>query len=102
MSTVPSSPADRQKIKMALEAMTASMDRIAAEKEHMKDVIDKLKEEHAMEPKTTRKMAKTMYDRSYSDLQQENEDFELLYEAIVENMSVSGDDGGEENDDTSI
>jgi len=91
MSTVPSSPSDRQNIKVALEQITASMDRIAAEKDHIKDVFGMLKEKFEIQPKISRKMAKTMYDRSYSTLQQENEDFELMYESIVEGMITSNE-----------
>lgn len=84
--TPPSSPADRQKLKLALEQITDSMARQDAEKEHIKEVIATIKEKFEMEPKLTRKMAKTMYDRSFDTLQQENQEFEDLYETIVEGM----------------
>ena len=86
--TPPSNPADRQKLKLALEQITDSMACAAAERDHIKEVIDMIKENFEIDPKQTRKLAKTMYDRSFTDLQQENEDFELLYEAVVEGMSV--------------
>jgi len=96
--TPPSNPADRQKLKLALEQITDSMARTASEREHIKEVIDMIKENFEIDPKQTRKLAKTMYDRSYSDLQQENEDFELLYEAVVEGMSVPDNDEDDEED----
>ena len=86
---VPSSPADRQKLKLALEQITDSMARMDAEKEHIKEVITTIKENFELDPKHIRKMAKTMYDRSFADLQQENEDFELLYESVVEGMAAT-------------
>ena len=86
---VPSSPADRQKLKIALEQITDSMARMDSEKEHIKEVITTIKENFELDPKHIRKMAKTMYDRSFADLQQENEDFELLYESVVEGMAAS-------------
>jgi len=94
--TPPSSPADRQKLKLALEQITDSMSRQEAEKDHIKEVITMIKEKFEIEPKHTRKLAKTMYDRSYADLQQENEDFELLYESIVEGL-VSNQDVDEDD-----
>ena len=89
--TPPSNPADRQKLKLALEQITDSMARAAAERDHIKEVIDMIKENFEIDPKQTRKLAKTMYDRSFTDLQQENEDFELLYESVVEGMAVVSD-----------
>lgn len=65
------------------------MARQDAEKDHIKEVITMIKENFDLEPKHIRKMAKTMYDRSFADLQQENEDFELLYESVVEGMAAS-------------
>ena len=87
--TVPSSPADRQKLKLALEQITDAMTRQDAEKEHIKEVIAMVKEKFEIDPKYTRKLAKTMYDRSFADLTAENEAFEELYEVIVEGMAAS-------------
>lgn len=95
---VPSSPADRQKLKLALGEIVDSMTRQAAEKDHVKEVITTIKETFNLDPKYIRKMAKIMYDQSFSDLQQENEDFELLYESIVEGMNAD-DDNDDDNDD---
>ena len=86
---VPSSPADRQKLKLALEQITDAMARMDAEKDHIKEVITMIKETFELDPKYIRKMAKTMYDRSFADLQKENEDFELLYESVVEGMNAA-------------
>ena len=64
------------------------MARQDAEKDHIKEVIDMIKENFDLEPKITRKLAKTMYDRTFSEIQQAHEDFEILYETIVENANI--------------
>jgi len=96
---VPSSPADRQKLKLALEQITDSMARMDAEKDHIKYVITMIKENFELDPKHVFKMAKTMYDRSFADLQQENEDFELLYESVVEGMAAASGPAAPEADE---
>ena len=96
---VPSSPADRQKLKLALEQITDSMARMDAEKDHIKEVITMIIENFELDPKHVRKMAKTMYDRSFADLQQENEDFELLYESVVEGMAAASGPAAPEADE---
>ena len=96
--TVPSSPTDRQKLKSSLQELVDSMTRVAAEKDHTKEVISVIKENFDLDPKYIRKMAKIMYDQSFSELQQENEDFELLYESIVEGMNAGAAEEDEDED----
>lgn len=90
--TVPSNPKDRESLKAALVEITDTMTMMDSLKEKKKDIVDMIKETYELTPKTINKMAKTMYDRSYQTLQQENEDFELLYESVVEGASVDSDE----------
>lgn len=98
MSIVPSSPTDRVALKQALEEITNSMTRADAERDHIKEVIDMIKTKFEIEPKITRKMAKTMHARNFADHQTANEEFELLYESVVENMIVVPDVADDDED----
>lgn len=83
-ATVPSSPADRQKFKTMLVEMTNAMQRADDEKESIKEIANAAQEQFSVKKKTVMKLARTMYKRNYADLQAENEDFETLYETLIE------------------
>lgn len=82
-TTVPSDPSERQKLKQMLSEMTHCLQRADAEREQMKEICDEAYTQFNIAKKTINKLARTMYKHSYADLQQENEDFEFLYEALV-------------------
>lgn len=81
---VPSNPADRQKLKTMLVEITKSYLRIDAEKDLIKSSLEDAQEKFGIKKKLINKLAKTLYNNSYADLQAENEHFELLYETLVE------------------
>ena len=89
MSIAPSSPTDRQKLKTMLTEMTHCLARMDAEREAKKEIAAAIKEEFELAPKLINKLASTMYKRNYADLQQENEDFEDLYETLVEGKKTA-------------
>lgn len=82
---VPSSPTDRAKIKKMLGEVSNSFTRIAAEKDLIKETITDLSKEFEIPKRTLNKMAKIYHKQSYSQEQQEFEEFEQLYENIVDN-----------------
>jgi hypothetical protein len=86
---IPSSPADRKKLKLALTEMTYALQRIDDEKSAMKDISEDTAEKFALPKKLINKLARTMYKRDYDSLTQENEDFELLYETLVEGNKLA-------------
>ena len=86
--TAPSNPADRQKLKNALVEMTNCMARMDAEKEAKKDIATKIKEDFDIKPAIANKLATVIYKQNYADLQAEQDDFELLYETLVEGRKV--------------
>lgn len=83
MSNVPSNPADRKKLKAILAAMTHSMQKIDDERDAMKELVAAASRDFDIPKKLINKLGKTMYKRTYADIQTENEDFELLYETLV-------------------
>jgi energy-converting hydrogenase A subunit M len=81
---VPSSPADRQKMKMMITEMTHCMQRIKDEQSALKDIAAEVAKQFDVPKKQVTKLAKTWFKRDYSDVQAEHEDFETLYESILE------------------
>ena len=78
------SPEDRKLLKGMIVEMTHSLERIEGEKEQIKDIAESAKSKFDISPKLVKKMARTMFKHNYADLQSENDDFELLYETIIE------------------
>jgi len=85
---IPASIDDRKKMKAMLAEMTHCMQRADDEKESQKEIAAEIFRQFNIPKKTINKLAKTMWKRNYADLQAENEDFELLYETLVENKTV--------------
>ena len=85
--TIPSNPADRQKLKSMLVEMTNCLQRMGDERESVKEIAALAEEEFGIKKKVVNKLARTMYNHNYADLQSENEHFEFLYETLVEGRS---------------
>jgi len=83
-SGVPSlSPEEIKKIIDAVEVINDSMTRVAAEKDLVKDTVNKIHEETGFPKKLLRRIARTHYNRSFEMDLQENRDFESTYETIA-------------------
>lgn len=88
---IPSNPKDRDKLKGMIAEITNCMLRIDGEREQMKEIITDAAEKFEIDKKLVRKIATTMYKANYADLQAENEEFELLYETLVEGRRVDAE-----------
>ena len=86
---VPSSVSDRKSLKIALTEMTYCLQRMDDERSAMKDINDTIHEKYGLPKKLVSKLARTMYKRDYANITQENEDFELLYETLVEGNKLA-------------
>lgn len=84
MSSVTLSAPERDKLKQCLVEITNVLARVDAEKDHQKEITARIKEEFGIKPAQANKLARVMYKHNYSDLQAEQEDFEYLYETLVE------------------
>ena len=82
-TTVPSDPEERKLLKTMLAEMTKNLADADKQKEYMKETADSIYSQFGIPKKIINKLARTMYKRSYADLQAENEDFEFLYEALI-------------------
>lgn len=86
MSDAPTNPKDLQALKAMISEMTHCYSRIDGEKEQCKEIADAAAEKFGLQKKMINKIARTMYKRNYQSLQQENEEFEQLYESIADSL----------------
>jgi len=75
---------ERLEFKAMLVEMTKAMQEIDDTRERLKDIAAAAEEKFGIKKKLVGKLAKTMYKHNYADLQQENEHFSDLYEALIE------------------
>lgn len=80
---VPSSPNDRQAVQKALQEISASLTRIDAEKDLIKDILVTVQDNQNIPKKYMRKMAKIYHKQNFTEVQQEQEDLETLYETVT-------------------
>lgn len=78
-----SNPADRKKIRDALEEISNSMTRISAEQDLIKDIKKDLADNFELPKKTIAKLARVYHKRNFSEEQAAHDEFETLYEEIV-------------------
>lgn len=79
---------DRQKLRGYIEEISHSLTRQAAEKELIKEICDRAKEELEMAPKTLRKLGKIHYENSLQEMQQDMEELVELYEGAVKSSTT--------------
>lgn len=82
-----SNPADRKKIKDALQEISDSMTRMDAERDLIKDIINDISDSYQLPKKYINQMAKIYHNQSFAKTQQESEELELLYSSIVDLQS---------------
>lgn len=94
--TLPSSPADRKKLQQMLGEVTALMGKMELLRGSKKDAIAAIHEEFDIPKKQLNKLARTLYKRNYHEIQQEEAEFTMLYEAlsgtIVPKVSASDEE----------
>lgn len=66
-----------------LQQISNSLVRIEAERDYIKDVIEKMKNEYEIPPKIGRRLAKTFHKRSYEEEVASNQEFNEAYGAIA-------------------
>lgn len=84
MSFNVTNPSDKKKIKDALFEISNCMTRIDAEKELIKDIIDDLSDNFELPKKTVRKIAKAYHKQNFNQAVADNEEFQELYESILD------------------
>lgn len=76
-----------QVLKKGLKEMSDVMTMMESQKEAMKDIMGSIYDELKIPKKILRKMAKTYHVKNFSEVLNENQEFELLYSEIVDNNS---------------
>ena len=96
---VPSDPVSREKIKKALQSIGDEWAIIEGHKAVIKETIDAVAEEHELPKKFVRKLAKTMYMQNFKNQEKEFEDFQELYEKVVQSPTGFVNEGDGDDDD---
>lgn len=92
MSSLPSDPAARDSIKKVLGEISNSMTRIDGERDYIREAIKAVCEEHQLNKKTFRRLARTYHKQNYSLEVQEHNEFEEMYETLTNQTALSSDD----------
>lgn len=79
-----SSPVDRLKIKKMLGEISDSYTRMSAERDLIKETISEMSKEFNFPKRTLNKMAKTYHKQSFFKDSADHEEFEALYQTVVE------------------
>ena len=79
---------EKEIIRKAINEMTDSMTRIAAERDLMKEIVARVKENTTVTPKVFRKMARVAYKSNFAEEVATHEEFESMY---VELMGIGKD-----------
>lgn len=77
------SDADKKKLKDAVLQMNDSMTRAAAERDLQKEVIKKMSDELGVDKKLFRRMSKVYYRANYAEEQEDNRNFEEMYDEVL-------------------
>lgn len=76
---------DRKAIAKALSEADASLTRIAAERDLVKEIVKKIAEDTGLSAKLMKRMIKVHHKASYMSDLQEDKEFENLYDMVVIN-----------------
>lgn len=79
---MPSNSDDRENIRNAIKEAAASMDRIQGERELIKEVFDKIKDQYDIKPKYLRKIARAYHKQNFGEEEQEFQVFENSYRQL--------------------
>jgi uncharacterized protein YukE len=77
-------PEEQKVIKDCLNEMVDAMIRVSSERELMKEIVKRVKEDTTVKPKVFRRMAKTQFQSNFSEVVAEDEEFVELYEKLNE------------------
>ena len=99
MTTSLQDPKVKQAIYAALGEGSASMTRIEAERDLIKEIVKKIHEDHGISKKTAAKMIKVYHKQSFSKEVEEQCEFQTLYEKVTGETPDFGTTDGEEDED---
>lgn len=77
------SDADKKRLKEAVMEMNDSMTRTAAERDLQKEILNKMNDQLGVDKKLLRRMAKVYFKSNYSQEQEDNRNFEEMYDEVM-------------------
>jgi hypothetical protein len=85
--TLPTTPEDKLKLISALKDISASMSRIDAERDLLKNIKSDICDELQLNRKVLNKLARTYHKGNYSEEVEMHKHFEELYESVTNKAS---------------
>lgn len=76
-------PAVRKIVRDAMGEISASMTRVEAERDLIKEIVKKLNEDHQLSKKALNKMARAYHKQSFTKEVEEADEFQTLYETVL-------------------
>lgn len=73
-----------QQLKAMVGEITHCYSRMDSEREQVKEIVKAASDTFGIKKVMVTKIARTMYKHNYADVQAEHEEFELLYESVVD------------------
>lgn len=80
---LPSSPADRQKIKDAMQEISNSMTRIEGERGYIVDTVKEICKTYQLPNRAFRKLVTVYHKQNFNEECASHEEFEALYGTLV-------------------
>jgi len=77
------SDADKKRLKDAVMEMNDSMTRTAAERDLQKEILNRMNDQLGVDKKLLRRMAKVYFKSNYSQEQEDNRNFEEMYDEVM-------------------
>jgi hypothetical protein len=74
---------DKAKVLGCLQEISNSLTRIEAERDLIKDILQKMQDECEIPKKLSRKLARTYHKRNYEEEVAEQSDFQTIYENVA-------------------
>lgn len=74
---------DKAKVLGCLQEISNSLTRIEAERDLIKEILQKMQEEHEIPKKLSRKLAKVYHRRNFEEEVAEQNDFVEIYENVA-------------------
>ena len=75
---------DRKKVADAIQEISNSMTRIDAEKDLIKDIVDATRQKFEIDKKHVRKLASSYHKQNMTEVKNEYDEVESLYQEIFE------------------
>lgn len=98
-TNVLTNPEDLKKFKQFLVTITHYLQIIDDQREAIKETVEEASGVFGIDKKIIKKLANVMFKHNYADIQEENNHFELLYEALIGGRVTPMDPLEEEDDD---